>query len=192
MKISYKYKKKILSDTLTPIGVYLNLRDKYPETVMLESSDYHGKDHNYSYLGFDPIGGIKLDDSGLSIQRPGESSRDISLADQSLAAAIDGFLNDFEVDDVDLPFIHGGLFGYMTYDVVQYFEDLDFQRPATDIPLLRYNLFRYVLAFNHFNNELFIIKAIINDEDGGDDMENVTQLVCSRPSVSYPDVCQRR
>jgi anthranilate synthase component 1 len=184
INISYTWK-KIISDTITPVGVFLNLRDKYPNLVMLESSDYHGEEHNYSYLGFDPVAGMRLDDAGFHIQYPGTGVELVEFGQDGLAGAIGDYLSVFQVDELDLPFIHGGLFGYMAYDAVQYFEDIAFRREQREIPILLYRLFRYVLAFNHFNNELYIIKLLVNGEDGGDDMEDVIQLVRSRPSTSY-------
>lgn len=184
MKITYTYR-KILSDTITPVGVLLNIRDKYPHSVMLESSDYHGDEHNYSYLGFDPVGGFRLDDEGFHVQYPGREVERIDLPDGTLADEMNRYTSSFEVEPLELPFTHGGLFGYISYDAVRFFEDIRFRDRSAGIPLLLYRMFRYVLAFNHFNNELFVIKAHFDGDDGGDDMESVIQLVRSRPSTSY-------
>ena len=47
--------KEIFADCITPVTLYLKLRDKYPNSLLLESSDYHGNKHSYSYICCYPI-----------------------------------------------------------------------------------------------------------------------------------------
>jgi len=159
MKIRYHYK-KIVSDTITPVGAYLSLRDRFVNAIMLESSDYHGEEHNFSYICLDKIGGMELRSGNLEVKMPGKEDQVIDLSKIALADAISSQLKSIDEEPLDLPFMYGGLFGYITYDAVQYFEDIEIHQDDPGIPLLQYGLYRYVLAFNHFNNELFIIEAI--------------------------------
>ncbi|MCP4121574.1 MAG: anthranilate synthase component I family protein [Bacteroidetes bacterium] len=162
MKIKYNYK-KIVSDTITPVGAYLALRDRFVNAIMLESSDYHGEEHNFSYICLDRIGGLEVHAGNLVADLPGKPIANTSLETTSLADAISQYLNEIEEEPIDLPFMHGGLFGYITYDAVQHFEDLCLTQDDPGIPLLQYGIYRFVLAFNHFNNELFIIEATSDD-----------------------------
>jgi len=174
MKIKYNYK-KIVSDTITPVGAYLALRDRFVNAIMLESSDYHGEEHNFSYICLDRIGGLEVHAGHLVSELPGKPTTSISLETTSLADAISQYLNAIEEDPIDLPFMHGGLFGYITYDAVQHFEDLCLTQDDPGIPLLQYGIYRFVLAFNHFNNELFIIEA--TSEDFSDAEVNLDDLI---------------
>ncbi len=176
MKISFKYK-KIISDTLTPVSVYLNVRDKFSNSIMLESSDYHGDEHNFSYICIDPISRIQLKDDKLTIQKPGELEDQFSTDSIVVADKINDFISGFDIEEIELPFIYKGLFGYMAYDAIQYFEDLKFTNKKPEIPILDYSIFRFVIAFNHFNNELYIIKAIVDDSEAGKTIDEVITLI---------------
>jgi anthranilate synthase component 1 len=159
MQLKYNYR-KIVSDTITPVGAYLALRDRFVNAIMLESSDYHGEEHNFSYICLDRLGGMQLHNKVLNIDLPGMEQRSVAPGETGLTELISGFLEEIVDDRIDLPFMYGGLFGYITYDAIQFFEDIEIHQDDPGIPLLQYGLYRYVLAFNHFNNELFIIEAV--------------------------------
>lgn len=158
MKISYSYR-SIVSDTLTPVGAYLNLRDHFVNALLLESSDYHGDEHNFSYICLERLGGFSVRDGEFQAELPGQPVSRQAIGDVPLTQLMGRFLQGVDAEPAGLPFMHGGLFGYMTYDAVRYFEDIALHRPLPDIPVLQYGLYRYVLAFNHFNNELYLIEA---------------------------------
>ena len=109
MQIKFEYK-KIISDTLTPVGVYLNLRDQFPNAIMLESSDYHGDEHNFSYLGIDKIGGFQLKEEQFKIQYPNQTTKVVDANSINVADEINKYIHSFEVEELDLPFIYKGLF----------------------------------------------------------------------------------
>ena len=59
----YKYithTRKILADLYTPVGVYIRLRDLYPQSALMESSDYHGNDNSRSFICINPIASISV------------------------------------------------------------------------------------------------------------------------------------
>lgn len=172
--MKYKFNtthKKIISDMLTPVSIYLRLRAKFKNCILLESSDYHGDEHNFSYICFHPIAGFKVEDGNFFENFPDKSSNEISLKENKLTDCINNFISQFIIHKSELSIITNGLFGYMTYDVVQYFEDVKLRHPQSEIPIAQYFLYQYIIAFNHFNHELFIIK---NDVENGDN--NKTSL----------------
>jgi anthranilate synthase component 1 len=184
MKLKFKFK-KIISDTLTPVGVYLNVRDQFPNAIMLESSDYHGDEHNFSYLCIDKIGGFQLNHQQLSLEYPNQLPKVVDASKIKVAAAINQYLQAFEIEPLNLPFIHRGLFGYMSYEAIQYFEDIVFKHPTSDIPILQYGIYRFVIAFNHFNNELFIIKCIADEVEEGNSLEEIAQIIKQPNSSTF-------
>lgn len=184
MKINYQYK-KILSDTLTPVSAYLNARDQFPNAIMLESSDYHGEEHNISYICIRPLAGIQIKNNTLKIQYPGQSAQSFSTESIEVADKINEYISSFENTPVEVPFIHGGLFGYMTYDAIQYFEDLKFKDKTPNIPILDYSIYEFVIAFNHFNNELYVIKAIFDDQASGPTLDEVINILKKPTGDTY-------
>ena len=160
---------------LTPVSIYLRLRAKFKNCILLESSDYHGDEHNFSYICFYPIAGFKVEDGNFIESFPDKSNNKISLKDNKLTDCINNFIHQFNPETSaqhsTLNIISNGLFGYMTYDVVQYFEDVKLRHQQPKIPIAQYFLYQYIIAFNHFNHELFIIK---NDVENGNN--NKTSL----------------
>lgn len=56
------------------------------------------------------------------------------------------------------------LFGYTSFEAVQFFENITLkaQSPEVEIPVLRYRLYQYVIAINHFNDEMYLIENQIS------------------------------
>ncbi len=190
MKYSLKTThKRILADTLTPVSVYLQLRDEYPYSLLLESSDYHGNENIYSYICCQPIAGIKVEDNVYSAHYPDGTKFEKEIdASFSVPKAINEFAGSFHQDKNSFSFITGGIFGYTTYDAVRYFEDVEIKTYETEyrkIPDIQYNVYKYIIVFNHFNNELFIIENRYENDNSPSDIEKITALVQSRKIATY-------
>jgi anthranilate synthase component 1 len=153
---------KMLADVLTPVSIYLRLRDRFANSILLESSDYHGNENSFSYICCNPISKFELKDATLSIQWPGQHTEVKQLPDhQGAVAALGGYLKSFETDANPFKFINNGLFGYMSYDAVQYFEDIKLSKDKEDeygIPEILYQVYRHVIAIDHFKNELYLFE----------------------------------
>lgn len=157
----YTTVKKISADTFTPVGIYLKLRDKFKNCILLESSDYHGNQNSLSYICFNPMASIKKTGTQLAVQYPDKETNIETITQrQQVTAALDDFLHNFTTTPLDLKFIYNGLFGYVTYDAVQAFEDITFKAVNSDpaIPELFYALYEYLIVINHFNDEMYLIK----------------------------------
>lgn len=166
VKLQSSYK-KLLGDTFTPIGIYLKIRDKFPNSILLESSDYHGDEHSFSYICCDPISTFIVDDNKIKLESPEEEFvKDINEPSEVIDALTD-FSKSYKTDKFDFNFITEGIFGYSSYNAVQYFEDVkiqDFKDSDREIPEMIYHVYRNIIVFNHFNNELYIFEHKLENE----------------------------
>ncbi len=151
--------KKLLADTYTPVGVYARLRENFAITFLLESSDFHSHENSCSFICAEPLASLTLNDQKLSCSVNGKVVSNLQV-DESLdvASQIDEYLSDFEAaHEEPMKYQVNSFFGYTGYEAVSYFENLDIVQSGSDsIPTIQYHLFKYVLVFNHFNNELLI------------------------------------
>ena len=179
--------KKILADTITPVSTYLKIRDQFPNSLLLESSDYHSKENSYSYICCDPVAGFIVEDKRIS-KNIGGQIQDFPTGD--LIPELKNFTETFDVNNLDLPFIYEAVFGYMTYDSVQYFEDIEIRSEVLEyknIPNLQYHFYRFILVFDHFKNELYIIQNDSSDfETSSLTIESIELMINNRNFSNYP------
>ena len=130
------YHKRILADTITPVSVYLKIRDKFPNSILLESSDYHANDNSFSYICCNPIASIKIQDEQIVQQFPDGSKTEVQIdQDTDVTSVLNNFRKQFEVQNHSFKFINNGLFGYMGYDSVRYFEDIDITKKEDSVAI---------------------------------------------------------
>lgn len=185
IEINTVYKKR-LADTITPVSIYLRLRDVFPNTILLESSDYHSRENSVSYVCADPVAGIMLKDGQLSTYFP-DGARQVK-EEFILTEEIEAFKARFEVRPVEEKrYISTGLFGYFTWNAVQYFEDISFHakiKPEEEIPLMQYHVYRYIIAVDHFKNEVTLFKNNFDGSDDGD-LEKIEYLIQNKNFPEY-------
>src|SRR5476651_42027 len=160
IKINTKYT-RLLADTTTPVSIYLRLRDVFPNSLLLESSDYHSRENSMSYVCCDPIGGLTLTGGDLAISYPDGTKENYKAGEFELLDKIDAFLAVFETESTGLKIISNGLFGYFTHEAVEHFETIKLKTSADDtrrIPEMQYHIYRYIIAIDHFKNELYIFE----------------------------------
>ena len=183
----YVNSKKMLADLQTPVGIYLKIRDLYTNSVLLESSDYHGVENSYSYIGFCPIGGITVNHFLISEEYPDGSRIETQVTDKlTVANRFDAFLKSVELVKDDKSMLANGLFGYSSYESVQYFEDVKLTARETvpgSMPGLHYVLFKYIIAVNHFNNELTIIENLQEGETTA--IPNIEEILLNNNIATY-------
>ncbi|WP_460218140.1 anthranilate synthase component I family protein [Psychroserpens sp. MEBiC05023] len=181
----YTHYKKILADTITPVSIYLKIRDKFPNSILLESSDYHANDNSFSYICFNPIASIKVDGDVIEQNYPDGSTKTNNAANISVTEEIHKFTQRFKVASKDnFKFINNGVFGYTAYDAVKYFEDIDIsQKPnSLDIPDIFYAVYQNIIAINHFKNEAYIFAHCFETDNN---IQEVLQLIQSKNFASY-------
>ncbi|SDX41701.1 anthranilate synthase component I family protein [Hymenobacter psychrophilus] len=180
---------RVLADTVTPVGLYLRLRDRYDNCLLLESSDYHGQQNAFSYLAFDPLARFELRGTELTLRLPGDVVETETLASPRQALGrLQEFAAAFQTEDTGHDFITGGLFGYLGYEAVQAFEDLTLnpeKQPAGPLPDMLYGTYRHVIAINHFRNELYVFEHTLAGEEV--DEASLTRLINLIRNPSLPD-----
>jgi anthranilate synthase component 1 len=186
MKYQLKtYSKKILADTITPVSVYLKIRDRFPNSILLESSDYHANDNSFSYICCNPIASIKVMGDVITKAFPDGKSESIEISEQvDLVSALNSFSNQFSVEDQDFKFITNGLFGFMAYDAVRYFEDVPLEKKegSINIPDIFYAVYQNIIAINHFKNEAYIFAHCHEAENN---IPEIEQLLKIRSFATY-------
>jgi anthranilate synthase component I len=179
--------KKLLADLQTPVSLYLKIRDVYPHSALLESSDYHGGENSFSFIGFKPVAEFKLEKERIT-----ESFPDGRKVETDVDAGINvpdyflSFLQSFSVvenhSDLDI----NGLFGYTAYDAVRYFEDVKIKNTTEDgseVPDIQYVFYKFIIAINHHKNELIIVENIFEGEESN--IDEVLALLDNRNFASY-------
>lgn len=182
--------KKLLADTVTPVSIYLKLRDRFANAILLESSDYHGHENSYSYICCEPIAGFSVNGDEVKLEYPYKEIEHKRLDNKRTAVEeLSRFAASFEAHDPGFKFISSGLFGYMTYDAVTYFEDIEFdegKEDQFDIPEILYHVYRYIIVIDHFKNELYIIEhQLAGEESTGGGIEKIQSLIYNKNFPTY-------
>ncbi len=181
----------MLADVFTPVGIYLRLRDKFRDTILLESTDHHSSENSYSFICINAIGGMEITSKeSLEFKLPGQKPEKISLNNTNeVPTLLWNFMQKFDIkrgESKEEKFAQG-LFGYTTYDAVQFFDTVKLT-PHTShlaaIPLMRYRLYQYVIAINHFKDELFICENKVTGVES--DVAAVESLIRSKDVPVYP------
>jgi anthranilate synthase component 1 len=184
----YTSHKRLLADTTTPVSIYLRLRDVFPNSILLESSDYHSRENSLSYVCCDPIAGIVLNGDKLETYFPDGTREQYPLGDLDLKKHVSDFRKQFEsTSDTDFKFISNGLFGYFAYETIEHFEDIKLQSgPAEgrDIPLMQYHVYRYIIIIDHFKNELYLLEHRM-DKNAPDGLEKIQYLIQNKNFPEY-------
>jgi anthranilate synthase component I len=179
---------KMLADTYTPVGIYLRLRDRFRDTILLESTDSHASENSYSFIGVNAIGGIEISSfNEIEYKYPNQEPEKELI--QNVHAAPDriwSYMQQYEMigaENKEAKFAQG-LYGYTAYDAIPFFDTIQFKEGAPLIPLMRYRLYQYVIAFNHFKDEIFIcennLAGIISEHDA------LVSYIKSKDVPQYP------
>lgn len=156
-------------DTLTPVSLYLRLRDRHPGTVLLESTDYQPNDNCWSYLCFDALASFTAGGGEIACEYPDRSSQRRRIQERSdVLQSWKEFFSSFSVRQSGSPGICNGLFGYCAYDAVEFFESLSLMQQRdrpTAIPSICYVVFRGIVAINHYRQEAFLLENIPAGEE---------------------------
>jgi len=178
--------KKILADTITPVSIYLKIRDKYPNSILLESSDYHANDNSFSYICFNPIASFKVKNNLITQAFPDGTLNSTSIGQfTNVAEEIHQFTRQFKLDSEEkFKFINSGIFGYMAYDAVRYFEDIEISKKEghLNIPDIYYAVYQNIIAINHHKNEAYIFAHCFNSESN---IEEIYQLITSKNFAAF-------
>ena len=181
---------KMLADVYTPVGIYLRLRDRFRDTILLESTDHHAAENSYSFICIHAIGGIEIRNPELAeFKLPGRPPEKVRLdRKEALQDTLWNYMLHFQASSEDKTARFAqGLFGYFTFDAVQLFETVQAgSRPdgPNAVPLARYRLYQYVIAINHHRDELLLCENSIEGLESESDV--VKSLINSRDVPQFP------
>lgn len=192
----------MLADVYTPVGIYLRLRDRFRDTILLESTDFHAGENSYSFIGINAVAGIEISNpSAIEFKLPGQNAERIKLdASADVPKLLWDFMQRFEIKEAAVKPVNvaQGLFGYTSFDAVQFFDKIGYaikrltapkdtngQRATNkDIPLMRYRLYQYIIAINHFKDELFICENHFNGIES--EVDVIESLIKSKDVPGFP------
>ncbi len=187
MKLTTHYQ-KLLADTLTPVSVYLKIRDHFQNAILLESSDYHSADNSLSFLAFEPLAEFRVENETIFTHFFGQKPQKKSINDKKeVLEQFDIFTKKFEIEKLPFNFPTNGLFGYSSYDAVRYFEELDiktYQNDARKIPDMCYKAYRFVVVIHHFNNEMYVFEHLPENTESR--LNEVLQKIQHQSFPTYP------
>ena len=184
----YKYhtaSKKILGDLNTPVSTYLKVRDAYPQSALMESSDYHGGENSKSFIGLHPIASISIEHGfGIAKYPDGNIIKKEITKEYGSAQVINDFLHSFDISGENSNYC--GLYGYTSFNAVRYFENInvkDETQLENDAPDLLYILYKDIIVFDHFRNEMILIELLSEGEE--DDLDQLERDCNSRAYQTY-------
>lgn len=160
--------RKILADLYTPVGVYMRLRDIYPQSALMESSDYHGTENSRSFIGVHPIASIAVGHGVVTATYPDGRVEEKELpafgegkgekCKLAISKAFNDFIQAFHVEGEGSDCC--GLYGFTTFNAVRYFENIpvkDTTMEKNDAPDIYYIMYKNIIVFDHFNNTMQLI-----------------------------------
>lgn len=178
---------KTLSDLHTPVSVYLRLRDKFPQSILLESSDYHSKEESFSYICCEPIAQIVVKNDTFTATYPDGTSQVEPLSTkEDFTKHLSSFQENFNFEKLEVPFNTFALFGYSSFSSVQHVEDIRFTslpKEGTEIPECQYSLFKYVIVLDHFKSELYFFEHLLENEPSK--LNQLQQLVNRNDQATF-------
>ena len=178
--------RRFLADTVTPVTLFLKARDHFTEPVLLENNDFRSKEDCYSFLGFDVIGSFQVEQGRIRESYPDGTAREFPAEDiYSVPNAMQEYLRRFDVQyETSYPGFNG-LIGYTGFDAVQYFDTLTFDpgKRRFRLPDIRYNLYRFILAINHFRDELVVLENLPAGQASR--MDEIERLIRSQKFATH-------
>jgi len=177
--------KKILGDLVTPVSTYLRVRDAYPQSALMESSDYHGGENSKSFIGLHPIASVSIEHGMGILKYPDGTIVEHPITKEyGSAQLINEFIDSFDITGENSSYC--GLYGYTSFNAVRYFENIavkDETQAENDAPDLIYILYKDVIVFDHFNNSLIIIELLTEGEE--DDLDQLERDCRNRSYQTY-------
>lgn len=185
---SFDYKtnsKTILGDLHTPVSIYLKVRDLFSQSVLMESSDYHAGENSLSFIALCPLASIGVNSGKVTMNMPDGTSENKQLSNKyHFENAMKHFMKSFKVKGKFSNYC--GLYGYTTFNAVRYFENIlikESHASLNDAPDILYILYKYIIVFNHFKNEMTLIEMLDNKEKSN--LQELEEAISSRNYPSY-------
>ena len=177
--------KIVLGDLHTPVSTYLKVRDLFPQSALMESSDYHGTENNRSFIGLDPVASIGINHGIATATYPDGTTEERPIdSTYRVEDALTDFLRHFQVTGEGSNYC--GLYGYTTFNAVRYFENIavkDSRDAKNDAPDMLYILYRYLVVFNDFRHEMMLVEMLQDKETSH--LDQIEKAVNNRNYTTY-------
>ena len=176
---------KILSDTLTPVSVYLKIRDQFPHSLLLESSDYDAQANNFSYICCNPIASLSVTGAKITYKYPNGINQEKSLtAVDQVPQLVQDFAQQFESKKFPFKFITNGLFGFIAHEAVAHFENLTLRKDKDnlELPEIYYAVYQNIVAISLFNHEAHLFS---HSYDGLNNLDEIKRILKKGNTASY-------
>ncbi|UZD22456.1 anthranilate synthase component I family protein [Algoriphagus halophytocola] len=179
--------RKRLADTITPVSIYLQIRDRFANPILLESSDYHGQENSYSYICFNPLATFSFNAGKVVESLPSGKKESYEVSsEQKLMQCLRTFGGKFDVAPDHFKFSTNGLFGYIQYDTVAYFEDIKLQNSKpNEVPMMQYSVYQNVIVVDHYKNELHLLEHRVAGAENPEMMPEIERLLNNKNIPSY-------
>lgn len=184
----YDYKtvsRTMLGDLHTPVSTYLKVRDIFPQSALMESSDYHGSENNRSFIGLCPVASVSVDHGTAIFRLPDDSREEHPITEEyRVENALNDFLCRFRVKGEYSNYC--GLYGYTSFNAVRYFENIpvkDSREATNDAPDMLYILYKYLIVFNDFKNEMLLLEMLAPGETS--ELDQVQKAIYNRNYTAY-------
>ena len=179
------HSKQVLGDMHTPVSIYLKVRDMYPQSALMESSDYHAGENSLSFIALCPLASIGVNSGIVTASYPDNSRKEEPLTQSfTVEKAMNQFISQFQVTGENKNVC--GLYGYTTFNAVKYFEHIPVKEShdeQNDAPDVLYILYKYIIVFNHFKNELTLVEMLGEGEESG--LPELEAAIENRNYASY-------
>lgn len=184
----YDYKtvsRTMLGDLHTPVSTYLKVRDIFPQSALMESSDYHGSENNRSFIALCPLASVSIDHGMAIFRLPDDSREEHPITEEyRVENALNDFLGRFRVEGEYSNYC--GLYGYTSFNAVRYFENIpvkDSREATNDAPDMLYILYKYLIVFNDFKNEMLLLEMLAPGDTN--ELDKVQKTIHNRNYTAY-------
>lgn len=184
-KLITSYRKR-LADTITPVSIYLQIRDRFSNPILLESSDYHGQENSFSYICFNPLATFSFNQGTVTETLPdGKVSYPVQ-GQEKLVDHLRTFGNRFTVPEDNFKFSSNGVFGYIQYDTVAYFEDITLKSTLpSDTPMMQYSVYKNIIVVDHYKNEYHLFEHQVEGSEVPEHLDEIETLLNNKNIPAY-------
>jgi anthranilate synthase component 1 len=157
---------ELLADTLTPVGAFRSMVDE-EDGFLLESVEHDERWGRYSFVGRRPKATIVA--HGRSLEVTAGRIPAVVPLDRGALACLESLLEQYRSPEDDaLPPLHGGLVGYLGYDVVREVESLpNVPRDDGGLPDAVISVIGELVAFDHWRGRIVLVDNAVLDDDRG-------------------------
>ena len=155
--------RRMLADILTPVSLFLSIRENAHYPFLLESVEGGEQLARYSFIGCDPYQVLVFDQEGVKLLN---KKNHVNHLDETYFEALNRLVHKHTEPKLpDLPRLTGGAVGFSSYDTVRNVEYLP-NVPTDDLqtPEAIWSFYDEVYAFDHVKQQIVLMKTVFIEE----------------------------